>query len=130
MDLRLGFRELLAAGFAELNKQGIFAAQNWWCNMTGGRHMLKTLVKLPDDASYVFYHAQDDDDLRDQEEENVNCRREDRKPYQIRLVWDGDGERICEILRGVGLGVDWDGSEDTRIRLFGKLVAARSQSCG
>jgi hypothetical protein len=36
------------------------------------------------------------------------------------LAWDGDGERICEILRGVGLGVDWDGSEDTRIRLFEK----------
>jgi hypothetical protein len=112
MDYRLGFREMLAIGFAELNKQGIFAAQNWWCNLTGGRHVIETLVKLPKDATYAFYHSQDEDNLREREDND--------RPPQVMLAWDGDGERICEILRGVGLGVDWDGSEDTRIRLFEK----------
>jgi hypothetical protein len=110
MDPRLGFPELLAIGFAELNKQGIFAAQNWWCDTTGGHDLMETLV--PKEASYAFYHSQDDDYLRERENNNM--------PPQVMLAWRGDAERICEILRSVGLGVDWDGDSDERIRVFKK----------
>jgi hypothetical protein len=67
--MNLPFRELLAADFAELNKQGIFAVQNWMCCATCARHALRTEVGLADDASYVYWHDQREWDLRDQEEE-------------------------------------------------------------
>jgi hypothetical protein len=75
-----------------------------------GHHDIVTELGLGDDATYVFYHAQDEDRLRELEEE--------QKPHEIRLAWNGDGERICKILREAELAVDWDGSNDTRIRVF------------
>jgi hypothetical protein len=103
----IGFREKLAIGFAKLNKQGIFAAQNWMCCCTCGRYAIKTEMGLGDDATYVYYHDQREAELRDLEERGEPC--------EVRLDWNGDGEQICKILRESGLGVDWDGSNWIRV---------------
>jgi len=53
--------------------------------------------------SYVFYHDQDADRLR----EHGECH----------LSWGGDTAHIVRRLKEAGLSVEWDGTAHTRIKV-------------
>lgn len=89
----------LTNAFKELRKLGYFARQNWKCCQTCG------WAEVPDDRSdrAVFYHAQDKATL-------------DKQDYCY-LAWDGDGQEIVAVLEKHNLIVNWNGSENTRIKV-------------
>jgi hypothetical protein len=93
----------LERGFRTLRTRGYFAEQNWQCCQSCGCRA------VPDEFArrYVFYHAQDADDLREHGE--------------TRIAWAGDGDEIVEVFRAEGLRVEWNGSQDRRI-LISALV--------
>ena len=98
--------------FAALREQGFFAKANHTCCQSCG-----TAV-IPDDKedAYVFYHMQDADYLK-----------EDGVCY---LAWGSKlsaGYLICTALREAGLEVDWDGSEQTRIKVTGLVPATKKR---
>ena len=90
-------RRALARGFRALEERGYFAKQNWQCCQSCGCRA------VPDEFArrYVFYHAQDADDLRERGETH--------------LAWGGDGHEIVEVLRAEGLRVEWNGSSSRRM---------------
>ncbi len=87
--------------FKELRSIGYFARQNFTCCQSCG------WAEVPEDKSEraVFYHNQDYRSYKD--------------GGDLYLAWAGDGDEICDILRGNGLEVEWEGSKDTRIRITG-----------
>jgi hypothetical protein len=89
----------LSKAFRELRKQGYFAKKNYSCCSRCG------WASLTDEESKkaVFYHQQDNDDLKD----TGSC-------Y---LSWSGDGDVITKILKNNGVKVDWDGNNNSRIRV-------------
>ena len=98
--------------FAALREQGFFAKANHTCCQSCG-----TAV-IPDDKedAYVFYHMQDADYLK-----------EDGVCY---LAWGSKlsaGYLICTALREAGLEVDWDGSEQTRIKVTSLVPAIKKR---
>lgn len=89
----------LNRAFAQLRKLGYTAKQNFWCCQTCAWHDLTD----EEAKKTVFYHSQDNDDLK----ENGTCH----------LAWAGNGEEIVKVLKDNGIKVDWDGSENTRIKI-------------
>lgn len=89
----------LTAAFKDLRKAGYFARQNFLCCQSCG------WAAMTEEQSNkaVFYHGQDNDDLK----ETGTC-------Y---LVWSGDGKEIVAILKKHGVKVEWEGSEDKRIKI-------------
>lgn len=87
----------LNAAFRKLRKAGYFAKQNFWCCQSCG------WAAMTDEQrnKAVFYHAQDNDSKKE------------GRPFH--LAWSGDGNEICNILRGEGITVEWEGSPDKRI---------------
>jgi len=94
----------LTPAFKALRKEGFFARQNFWCCQSCG------CAAVPEDKSeaYVFYHAQDKQDLVSK----GSC-------Y---LAWSGDGAKIVEVLTAHGIKTEWDGSANTRIKMICKEV--------
>lgn len=92
----------LAPAFKALRKEGFFARQNFWCCQSCG------CAAVPEDKAeaYVFYHAQDKDDL----DRNGSC-------Y---LAFGGNGAKIVEILNANSIKTEWDGSENSRIKMICK----------
>jgi hypothetical protein len=89
-------RRLITRAFRNLRSRGFFAKQNWYCCQSCG------CAALPVGTTrWAFYHAQDADSLR-----------EDGSVF---LSWGGDGHTIVKALEGVGLRVEWDGTESRRI---------------
>lgn len=90
----------LNAAFRELRKAGYFAKQNFMCCQTCG------CSKVPDEKEdrYVFYHSQDNDDLK--------------RSGICYLSWAGNGREICDILNRNGVQTDWDGSPYSRIKII------------
>lgn len=87
----------LNKAFRALSKAGYFAKQNFLCCQTcGWAAMTEEQAKKA-----VFYHAQDNDDKKD------------NRPFH--LAWAGDGNEICKILNANNVKTDWDGSDDKRI---------------
>ena len=101
--------------FDALRKQGFFAKAHHTCCQSCG------LAEIPDDKkdAYVFYHMQDADYLK-----------EDGICY---LAWGGTvvihdlGHAICTALREAGLEVDWNGHENTRIKVSGLVPPAKKR---
>ena len=62
---------------------------------------------MPDEYEdrYVFYHAQDNDDLK--------------RSGSCYLAWAGDGKEICRILQEAGITTKWNGLRSTRIFITG-----------
>lgn len=89
----------LNAAFRALRKKGYFARQDFWCCQNCG------WAAMTDEQAQkaVFYHRQDTQRLR-----------EDGTCY---LAWSGDGNEIVQTLRDNGITVDWDGTDDTRIKI-------------
>jgi hypothetical protein len=94
----------LAKAFAELNRSGVFAAQDFACCQSCG------LRELPADAdNYCFYHRQDGDDIR------AALERGDAP--KVYLNWGGDPQMIVQTLTTHGLEVEWDGNPDHRLKV-------------
>jgi len=89
----------ITAAFRDLRKHGYFAKQNHECCQTCG------WAAVPEDKSnkVVFYHAQDAQDLKSR----GSC-------Y---LAWAGNGKEIVDILKAHNLKVEWDGTNDERIKI-------------
>lgn len=106
----------LNEAFAELEREGYFAKQNFQCCQTCGwaaaRVELKAkgvtladaIYKSSDDQKIVFYHLQDAIDLED--------------TGMCRLAWRGDGNQIRNIMNKHGIFTCWNGSEEDRIGIF------------
>jgi hypothetical protein len=89
----------ITKAFRELRNYGYLAKQNFWCCQSCAWADLtnKELEKA------VFYHRQDNKDLK----ENGSC-------Y---LAWRGNGQLIVETLRKHEIKVDWDGTNNSRIKI-------------
>lgn len=89
----------LSKAFKQLRKLGYFARQNFWCCQSCG------WAAIPDGEceKVVFYHSQDNEDKKE------------GKPFY--LAWCGDGNEIVSVLQQNGIVVDWNGSENSRIRV-------------
>lgn len=89
-------KEKITAAFRNLRKDKYFARQKWMCCQTCG------CAALPEGCeNYVFYHAQDADQLAEKD--------------QTYLAWGGDGALIKQRCEEAGLHVVWDGSDETRL---------------
>ena len=101
--------------FAALREQGFFAKAHHTCCQSCG------LSEIPEDKedAYVFYHMQDAEHLKD--------------AGVCYLAWGGTvvvhdlGHAICTALREAGLEVDWNGHEQTRIKVCGLAPAAKKR---
>jgi hypothetical protein len=88
----------LTKAFRILRRNGYFARQNWKCCQNCGCYALPK-----DTTNYVFYHKQDAEDL----DEHGSCF----------LAWGGNGNLIVDVLQRCGIQTDWDGSDDSRIKV-------------
>lgn len=89
----------LTIGFRELRKHGYFSRQNFWCCQSCGWGG----VPEGKEDKVVFYHQQDNQDKI--------------KGRPFYLCWSGDGHEIQRILKESGVETEWNGSNDTRIRV-------------
>lgn len=88
----------LAKMFRVLRKQGFFAKRHFWCCQSCA------WCDVPDESKDVaFMHQQDEDGWR-----------ESGVAY---IAWRGNGQAIVDAAREAGLGVEWDGSEYTRVKV-------------
>lgn len=100
----------LNTAFSAMRKAGIFARQSFECCQSCG------LASVPEEQAekrgYVFYHQQDAEDLK--------------KKGECYLAWGigggmgaqkNFGNKVREILESAGVVVDWNGSNDTRIKI-------------
>ena len=87
----------ITQAFRKLRRDGYFARQKFMCCSNCGWHA------IPDEAANhaVFYNVQSADSLKETGE--------------VYLQWSGDGNHIVDRLKGAGLNVVWDGSENTAI---------------
>lgn len=93
-------RVRLSEAFRVLRAKGYFAKKNWKCCQSCG------CAAMPQGTEkYVFYHAQDRQNLMDGE--------------KFYLAWGGDSREIVAALREAGLLVEHDGSNSTRIAVLG-----------
>ncbi len=82
--------------FKELRTLGFFAESNHMCCQSCGWSV------VPEGTNNtVFYHSQDADDLKD----TGSCH----------LAWEGDGEKIVEVLKKHQIEVEWNGEKTQRI---------------
>lgn len=99
-------KEKVNQAFRLLRKAGYYAKQNYWCCQSCG------WADVPEGIEkVVFYHAQDNDAW--------NANKELDQP--LHLAWSGDGLEIVGILKSVGLNVDWNGKEDSRIAIINSV---------
>jgi hypothetical protein len=92
-------KQNLTNAFKELRKLGYFARQNFWCCQScAGAAVPADKVK-----KVVFYHNQDNHDLR--------------STGECCLAWNGDAEEICKVLNKNGVKTTWDGESDHRIEI-------------
>jgi hypothetical protein len=89
----------LTEGFKKLRKNGYFAKQNFWCCQTCGW----SVVPEGRESKVVFYHNQDNESKRNGE------------PFH--LCWSGDGHEIQRLLKECGVETEWNGKEETRIKV-------------
>lgn len=95
------FKTKINTAFRELRKNGYVAKQNFTCCQSCG------WAEMPEDNNLnVFYHAQDNDSLKERGD--------------FYLSWMGDGAKIAEIFENAGLLVGWEGSDAERIHIFNK----------
>lgn len=107
--------ERLDEAFAELDRQGIVARQNFTCCQSCGHSEIANEIEATEVfrpvRGYVFYHIQDLESVV-------------RNGYLYLAFGSVSGElkeseiiaqEICEILRKAGLEPDWNGSIRTRI---------------
>ena len=89
----------ITAAFKELRKLGYYARQNYWCCQSCA------WSDVPDEKSskVVFYHNQDNDDLK--------------RKGECMLAWAGDGNEIVSVLNKHGIKTEWSGSSDKRIQI-------------
>jgi hypothetical protein len=86
----------LTKAFSILRKKGWFAKQNFWCCQSCG------FAAIPEGTTNcVFYHNQDKTRLN-----------ENNSTY---LSYDGNTTELVEVLKNVGLEVEWDGNTNKRI---------------
>lgn len=90
----------ISQAFRALRKKGYFAKQNFWCCQSCA------WADVPKGSDkVVFYHAQDLQDLR--------------KTGDVYIAWSGDGNQIREEFERVGCTVQWDGSQEKRMKIIG-----------
>lgn len=96
-------KEKINKGFAELRKAGYFAKQKWLCCQSCG------WAAVPEgNDKVVFYHDQDADAVN--KDGSLNS--------PLYLAWMGNADEIISIMGSCGLNMDWDRSDDSRIRVL------------
>ena len=92
-------KQKIERAFEVLRKEGFVAEQNWKCCQGCG------MAALPKGTEkYVFYHAQDEENLMDNS--------------TVFLAFGGGGTKIADALINEGLIVNWNGSESMRIQVL------------
>lgn len=109
MDKR-AIRQKLLLAFSKLRKNGYEAQDNFMCCQSCGA----AAMNLKGKKGGVFWHAQDDDALR-----------ENGYVYIAFLTKNGKraeavGKALVDALRAEGLSVEWNGTEWERVKVVGK----------
>jgi hypothetical protein len=98
-------KEKVNQAFKLLRKAGYIAKQDFWCCQSCGWAAIHK--DYPDAEKIVFYHNQD----------NEAWNKDKELDHPLYLAWAGDGGEIVNIIKSVGLSVEWDGSKDNRIMI-------------
>ena len=94
-------RNRLVKVFNTLHKLGYWCKMNHACCQTCGW----AAIPKGNEHKAVFYHSQDAEHLRE--------------TGDVYLAWAGNGAEIVKAVKDCGMKVEWDGTEDTRIKVIG-----------
>jgi hypothetical protein len=92
-------KEKLNKAFKALRKLGYVAKQNFLCC----QNCAWSALTDEQAEKAVFYHAQDFSDLK--------------RSRSCCLAWSGDANEIIKVLNDNGVHTEWNGSENTRIKI-------------
>lgn len=94
--------------FRDFRKAGFVARQNYWCCQSCGWAGIESDYNITDDDSnVVFYHQQDYEAFKDGNLESI-----------LYLAWQGDGNKLKEIIESHGFNVTWNGMKHGRIGIL------------
>ena len=127
MDERVrAMRERLLAVFKELRREGFLARANFKCCQTcAGYALAREAAELlkkkgKEIRGVVFWHRQDEDDLRHRGYVWLAYGRVHTKEFgPLGLPTVEVGRILCKKLEKYGLVYEWDGNPNTRIRVVG-----------
>jgi hypothetical protein len=91
--------QMIDSAFNELRGIGYFAERHFQCCNT----CAWAAIDEAQADKAVFIHEQNEERLLD--------------GMPAYIGWSGDGDEIVKVLKGHGLAVEWDGSEDTTIQV-------------
>jgi len=97
------FREQISKFFTELQRQGIVCKKNYMCCTTCATHSLSQ--ECDDTQSYLYYHSQDNDTLK----EGADFL------YLGHRILEKDIDKVIALLQL--FGGEWNGEETTKILL-------------
>jgi len=100
----------ITKAFNTLRKKGWFARKNFWCCSSCGCANVPSKYK----DKFVFYHNQDAAALKEVWGKKQYGDISEGGMYMTHGK-GGDGKEICDALVQVGLNVEWDETNDTRI---------------
>ena len=98
-------KKQVAKAFELLREKGYFAEENFWCCQNCGWNAMTD--KQAEKA--VFYHGQDNESWN---EKTGNLK------TNLYIGWSGDCHEIRNIFESVGLLVEHDGTEGSRIEIL------------
>lgn len=90
-------QDKIKKAFSALRKSGYECHMNWKCCQSCGCAAIKNEKK------YVFYHAQDAERMSN---------------GYVYLSFGGNGHEIARAMERAGLKVEWDGTDDQRIKVL------------
>lgn len=103
-------KQLFNQIFRDLRKQGFIARQNYKCCQLHGWDAMVSEYGVNSESNVVFYDIQDYDAFNN---DNILTK-------TIYLSWQGDGDKIVEVIKKYGYKVDWSRSENMRIGVIPK----------
>lgn len=104
-------RKKLRLAFAALQRNGYEARDNFMCCQSCGG----AAINLKGKKGGVFWHAQDEDDLRENAHVCIAFLTENGKGTKA------VGKALADALRAEGLMVEWNGTAAQRVKVVGKL---------
>jgi hypothetical protein len=120
----LSDRDVIEAVFEDITDgTDVYAVGDWACCLSCGHHSLSELIDTTDHESWIFWHAQDDDQSFDESGnlvEPLYLAFSDRRAARTAIRW----------LLAAGYNVDWNGDERRRVAVYtySLLVDDRSRS--
>lgn len=103
-------KQVVSGMFQAFREKGFQAEENFLCCQSCGWAAMGEIAK--DNDNNVFYHEQDNESFGIFDG-NING--------TLFLSWCGDGNVLKEIIEQFGYEVEWDGTENKRIGIKGRV---------